>query len=148
MTVEILERPTDAEIESAWGMELLVDMTGCNPDTIRSKKAMREFSRELCKVIGMKRYRGPILFPWALLLPWPRRRWPRFALDNPKVAGITLSQLIWTSNLTFHFAEFDGQGLGNVFSCKKFDIDVAAAFIKEFFGAEGIKVRVIPRGVR
>jgi hypothetical protein len=112
---------------------------------------MRQFSRDLCQVIGMRRYRGPVLFPFTLRLPWPRRRTPRFALDSPKDAGITLSQLIYTSNLTFHFAEggpFKDSAYGNVFSCQKFDVDVAIAFIKEFFNAKGVTARVILRGAR
>jgi S-adenosylmethionine/arginine decarboxylase-like enzyme len=148
-TVQVLERPSDADIAAAWGMELLIDLTGCNPQTIRSKKAMRRFSRDLCKVIGMRRYRGPVLFPFTLQLPWPRRRSPRFAVDNPVVAGITLSQLIYTSNLTFHFAEggpFKNTAYGNVFSCKKFDVDAAIAFIKESFGATGVTARIVLRG--
>lgn len=155
MSVEILERPTNEEIESAWGMELVFDLTGCDPATIRSKRELRRFSRELCKVIDMKRYRAPVIFPLSLLF-LPRRRAKRFALDNPKTAGFTLSQLIYTSNVTIHFAEggdhfaeagdHAGSAFGNVFSCKKFDVDKAIAFIKAFFGATGVEARVLIRG--
>lgn len=147
MTVEILGQPTAEEIANAWGIEMLFDLTGCNPNTIRSPRLVRQFCRDLCDVIGMQRYRAPVVFPFSLA--WlPRRRTPRFALDNPKVAGMTASQLIYTSNLTVHFIEDDNSACGNVFSCKPFDPDKALTFITGFFDATGAQAHVIPRGVK
>lgn len=115
-----------------WGQELVLDLVGCDLATITSHAALAQFSADLCKVIDMEAYGPPIL--------------ERFALDNPDAAGFTLLQLITTSSITFHFSEGRRSAYGNVFSCKRFNADVATAFITRFLGATVMHTEVRNRG--
>jgi S-adenosylmethionine/arginine decarboxylase-like enzyme len=154
---EVVGRPlTEEDTRGAFGMQLLIDLADCNPETIRSKRELRRFARELCEVIDMQRYRGPIFAGavQALLMRFARTvRAKRFALDNPHAGGYTvvsswLVQLIYTSNVTGHLVEANNTACFDVFSCKPFSPDAATAFVMRFFGARQVDARVVIRGRR
>jgi len=114
-----------------FGQELILDLYDCDPQLIRSKKAILEYKDKLCELIKMKKYGKPFC--------------QRFALDNPQAAGYSLVQLIETSSITAHFSELWNRAFINIFSCKTFDADKATEFSKKFFKAEKVKNRVLIR---
>lgn len=105
-----------------YGYELIINLYGCNKDTISSKKKLQEFVDTLCKLIKMKKY-GKTLIPY-------------FGINKAFTKGYTLVQLIETSSITGHFSEYWETAYINIFSCKKFDHQIAKKFTREFFGAE------------
>ena len=115
-----------------WGMELVLDLVGCDPDTIASSAALHLFDERLMPVLDMQPY-GPLILH-------------RFALDNPRAAGYTFVRLITTSAVTIHFGELENTAYVNVFSCKPFDPDKVTAFIRDFFGAILTNTEVRYRG--
>lgn len=115
-----------------WGRELLLDLAGCDLNTITSEPALREFAAGLVDVIGMQAYGEPILH--------------RFALHDPRAGGYTLLQLITTSLISAHFGEGDRVAFINVCSCQWFDADKATAYITKFFNATVTSTRVVNRG--
>jgi S-adenosylmethionine/arginine decarboxylase-like enzyme len=115
-----------------WGRELVLDLDGCDPATISDRDALVRFAAELCERIAMTPYGDPIAV--------------RFALDNPDAAGYSLVQLITTSSIVAHFSELRRSAYVNVFSCRDFDTEDAAAFIAEYFGAERRVGHVLRRG--
>lgn len=121
----------DFNPESSFGMELVLDLYECNPDTIRSEEELRRFVTELCEVIEMKTY-GDMFAE-------------RFALNDIKTAGFSIVQLIETSSITGHFREEINSAYINIFSCKEFDTDVAAEFTKNFFGAKSVESKLLVR---
>ncbi len=114
-----------------YGMELVLDLYDCDPETIRSKKRLREFVDRLCVILKMKKY-GKCYLPY-------------FGLTADHTPGYSLLQFIETSSITGHFAEKTNSAYLNIFSCKEFDPAKAAAFAKEFFGARRMKKRVYLR---
>jgi len=56
-----------------------------------------------------------------------------------------MMQLITTSNICGHFMELDGTAYFDVFSCKKFDIEVAQDVVREFFNPKKMRVNYITR---
>ncbi len=44
------------EAENAWGLLTSIDLHGCNPATIRNADEVKRHVRELCDLIGMKRF--------------------------------------------------------------------------------------------
>ena len=125
--------PTEAGTPGGlWGVELVLDLEGCDRGLISSGKHIRHFARVLCDEIGMTAYGAPVC--------------ERFALDNPEAAGFTLVQLITTSSISAHFAENTGRAFINVFSCKPFDTDRATTFIARYFDARQHTARVLHRG--
>ncbi len=104
-----------------WGMELSLDLYHCNPKYIRDEKKIKRFVIELCELIDMKRFGEPLII--------------RFGRE-PRVAGISMIQLIETSNISAHFADATNAAYINIFSCKEFNPTVAADFCKRFFKAK------------
>lgn len=68
-----------------WGLLTSLDISGCDPEKIRSKEIITQFAIDLCEYIKMKRFGDPIVV--------------RFGAD-PKVQGYSLAQLIETSMIS------------------------------------------------
>ncbi|WP_327007699.1 S-adenosylmethionine decarboxylase [Dactylosporangium sp. NBC_01737] len=119
-------------VGAPWGVELVLDLDGCDRERISNRRVIRRFAEALVQEIGMRRYGRPVC--------------KRFALDNPEAAGYSLVQLITTSSITAHFAENTGRAFINVFSCKDFDVDAAAQFIAAYFRAGRYTAQVLHRG--
>lgn len=107
-----------------WGYHLSIDAAGADLASISSHDNIQAFARELVKRIDMVAYGEP--------------QTVRFGSGNK--AGITLVQLIETSNIMCHFVEDDGRGDGkgsyylDVFSCKTFNNDDVIKCCEDYFG--------------
>ncbi len=114
-----------------YGMELVLDLYECDPETIRSKRKLKQFVDQLCEILKMKKY-GKCYLPY-------------FGLSADHTPGYSLLQFIETSSITGHFAEKTNAAYLNIFSCQEFDPVKAAKFCKEFFGAKRMKKRLYIR---
>jgi S-adenosylmethionine decarboxylase len=117
--------------DGSFGMELILDLSGCSPESVREKESIVGYAQELCKVIDMKAFGEPFV--------------ERFALDNKIAAGYSLVQLIETSSITAHFSEYWNKAYINIFSCKEFDPEAAAEFTKKHFSASEVKQTLLVR---
>lgn len=106
--------------ENAWGLCTAVDLKDCDPDTIRDPAMIRRFVIELCDLIKMKRFGEPTIVHFG---------------PNDRVAGFSMTQLIETSLISGHFANATNAAYLDMFSCKEYGPEEAAAFCKNFFGA-------------
>jgi S-adenosylmethionine/arginine decarboxylase-like enzyme len=113
-----------------WGLEVQLDLYYCNPDTIRSKVQIENWTRELVQLIDMKAYGEPLIVHFG---------------DSPKVCGYSLVQLIETSCITGHFAESTNNAYLNVFSCKEYDPEVVKVFSVDFYEAKGCAINTTAR---
>lgn len=104
-----------------WGWHLVLNLYGCDPQRIQSAEVIRQFVIELCDVIEMRRFGEPTIVNFG---------------EDPRVAGYSLVQLIETSNICAHFANESSAVYLDIFSCKKFDPQVAANFCCETFRAQ------------
>jgi S-adenosylmethionine decarboxylase len=114
----------------AWGMLTSIDITSCDPELIRSSEAIKQYVHELCELIEMKRF-GPTQVV-------------HFGEDE-EVAGFSMTQLIETSLISGHFANKTNNIYIDVFSCKKYDPYLVAAFTKEFFKGEDVNLHIVLR---
>jgi len=114
-----------------FGTELILDLYGCDSETIRSEKKLDRFARSLCRRIRMKRYGDPVI--------------KHFGHKSPSTSGYSFVQLIETSCISGHFSEATNNAYLNIFSCKPFDPDDAAAFCKKYFKARRMRRRVLAR---
>ncbi len=115
-----------------WGKHFLIDMEGCNEDSISNKSHIEKFSYELVSIIKMKAYGKPII--------------EYFANDSVETAGYSLVQLIETSNITAHFAENSRQVFIDIFSCKDFEESKALHVCNNFFSPKKTFTKIINRG--
>jgi S-adenosylmethionine decarboxylase len=121
---------TDYETTRAWGISTAVDLYGCDPDAIRSRERIVQFTHELCDLLGVKRFGETQVI--------------RFG-DDPRVYGYSMVQLIETSLVSAHFAEDSNAVYLDIFSCKWYDAEAAAEYAKEFFRAERIGAKTCLR---
>jgi S-adenosylmethionine/arginine decarboxylase-like enzyme len=112
-----------------WGLLASYDLHGCDPIRIASRSDIREFAKKLVEHIKMKPYGQ------AEIVHFGSGHW----------AGYTLVQMIETSLLSAHFAEFTRRAFVDVFSSKHFDTYDLALFMKEYFQAENVKYSTLLR---
>jgi len=119
------------KINKLYGKELILDLYDCNPEIIRSKKKILEYSEKLCNLIKVKRYGKAIC--------------ERFGFGSDYITGYSLVQLIESSSITGHFSELWNRAFVNIFSCKSFDDKIVSNFTKKFFKAKKVRNRVLKR---
>lgn len=117
---------------SIWGQHLIIDLDGCPRERLVDADHLRKWVAELVETIEMKAYGEPLV--------------EHFASHSHEAAGYTLLQLIETSNICAHFAENLGQVYIDVFSCKRFDNDIAVAVCRKYFEPRSVTTHLIERG--
>ena len=109
----------------------MLDCSGCDHDKITNGDNITAFTKELVKRIDMVAYGEPVV--------------AHFATHDPQKAGYSMMQLIETSNLAAHFVDRDNTMYLDVFSCKPFDNETVCATVREYFGADKIRLNYITR---
>ncbi|OGG95173.1 MAG: S-adenosylmethionine decarboxylase [Candidatus Lambdaproteobacteria bacterium RIFOXYD12_FULL_49_8] len=113
-----------------WGWSTAIDLYECDPELIRSREAITEYVARLVKLLEMKAFGETQIV--------------HFGADE-KVTGFSMTQLIETSLISGHFANNTNAAYLDVFSCKAYDADAAAAFSAEFFKAKSYNQQVLTR---
>ena len=122
--------------EIDYGMELVLDLHDCDPDTF-TRQAIELYFLDLCKLIDME--------PCALHF-WDDEGVPEAERQtNPKTKGTSAVQFILTSSVVIHTLDLLRAVYLNIFSCKCFDSDTAARFSAEAFGSKDWSARVLRR---
>jgi len=111
----------EAVDQAVWGIATSIDIYDCNPETIRDADKIKQFVKELCDLIEMRRFGETLVVHFG---------------EDERVAGYSMVQLIETSLISAHFANQTNATYLDVFSCKAYDKDVVAAFAKDFFGGK------------
>jgi len=120
ITYQTMPEPeTDGRVQP-WGWHLVLNLYDCSPEKIQSADVIYQFVVDLCELIQMRRFGEPTIVNFG---------------DDPRVAGYSLVQLIETSNICAHFANESSAVYLDIFSCKKFDPEVAAQFCIQVFEA-------------
>lgn len=115
----------------SFGWELIMDLYECDQGSISTEESIKRYAREICDVIDMKPYGEPMT--------------PYFGEKQEHTKGYSLLQFVETSSITGHFSEKTGAAYINIFSCKKYDVEKAEKFTKDFFGAKRVSSRYIIR---
>ena len=103
---------------ASWGMLAAIDLHGCDRERLADPDTLRRFVPAVIAAIGMRAH-GPLHLE-------------RFGDDD--LEGWSAMQFIETSSVTLHADEVWGRCFVDVFSCRAFDADVAAAVAVEHFG--------------
>ena len=120
-----------------YGKELILDLHNCDVGRF-TREAIKIYLAMLCdRVIHMERED----LHW-----WDYKGEPEeYAKAPPHLKGISCVQFITTSTIVIHTLEELGTVMVNIFSCKDFDPEAAAAFTGEYFDGEIITEEVINR---
>lgn len=116
--------------KETWGYHLVCDCNGCNAG-ITHKKDIAAFVTELLDVIKMIAYGEPTIV--------------RFAEHVPQASGYSLVQLIETSAISGHFSDNNGDCYLDIFSCLKFDPQLAMNTIQKHFGPQQMYFQFLER---
>ena len=109
--------PTTAAL-SPWGMMAVIDLHDADRERLADPDTIRAFVADVIEAIGMVAH-GPT-------------RLERFGEGD--LEGWSAMQFIETSSLTIHADEVSGRCYIDVFSCKAFDPELAAAIAARYFG--------------
>ena len=113
-----------------WGLLTSLDLYGCNPEIIRDSDKIKQYVRELCDLIDMKRFGECQVVHFG---------------EDERVAGYSMIQLIETSLISGHFANHSNAAYIDIFSCKPYDSQRVADFTKGFFKAKFVEVHSLKR---
>jgi S-adenosylmethionine/arginine decarboxylase-like enzyme len=111
-----------------WGMLVTIDLHGGDRERLADPATIRRFVPALIDAIGMRAH-GPLMID-------------RFG--NDELEGWSALQFIETSSITVHADEVFGRCFVDVFSCRPFDPELAAALAVAHFGGTPA-VRVLER---
>lgn len=114
-----------------FGKKLVIDLDGCDKARINDPAAVRRFATQLVAHLKMRAYGDPLV--------------EDFGHDDPVTSGLTLVQLIETSDITAHFSPYLDEAHIDIFSCRDFDSQAAMEFCAMFFGATSITYTEIVR---
>ena len=101
-----------------WGMLAAIDLHGCERSRLEDPETLRRFVPSLIDAIGMRAH-GPLALD-------------RFGAGE--LEGWSAMQAIETSSITVHADEVSGRCFVDIFSCRPFDADAAAAAAVAHFG--------------
>jgi S-adenosylmethionine/arginine decarboxylase-like enzyme len=101
-----------------WGMMAVIDLQDCDRARLADPDTIRRFVPEVIEAIDMRAY-GPLHIE-------------RFGEGD--LEGWSAMQFIETSSLTIHTDEFGDRCYVDLFSCKAFEPELAAAIAAKHFG--------------
>jgi S-adenosylmethionine/arginine decarboxylase-like enzyme len=113
-----------------WGLLTSLDLYSCNSQTIRSPERIRQYVVELCGLICVKRFGECQVVHFG---------------EEERVAGYSMVQLIETSLISGHFANFTNNAYIDVFSCKPYDPHQVGDFSRKYFEAESMEAHTTAR---
>jgi hypothetical protein len=113
-----------------YGLELIVDMKGCDLSDLTCEKLGR-FLVDLVDRVKMVRHGDPLF-------------WEDHS-GVPHLDGISAVQFIETSNVVCHALPILRAIYLNLFSCKPFDADDALGFCMDYWGASSENHTVVTR---
>ncbi len=113
-----------------WGLSSSIDLYECDLGLMQNADAIKDFVRQLCERIKMRRYGETQVVYFG---------------DDPRVTGFSMTQLIETSLISAHFADASCAIYLDVFSCAPYEPEEVARFASEFFQAKRHRLHVVTR---
>ncbi len=119
-----------------YGVELILDMHGCDPATF-TRESISAYFEKLCVLIDMQR--EDLHFWDDIGVPEEDKQ------TSPHTQGTSAVQFILTSSIVIHALDQLEAVYINMFSCKAFDPKVAEEFSIEWFRSTECSARFIER---
>jgi len=113
-----------------WGLSSCIDLYECDLRLMRDADAIREFVKQLCDRIQMKRYGETQVVHFG---------------EDPRVNGFSMTQLIETSLISAHFAEASCAIYLDVFSCAPYEPEDVAKFALDYFKGRRYNLHAVER---
>jgi S-adenosylmethionine/arginine decarboxylase-like enzyme len=121
---------TELATPPTYGLELLLDLKGCDPERM-GRERIEEYFVLICEQIDMKRHGAPLF-------------WEDFS-GTPHLHGTSAIQFIETSNIVCHALPLLKAVYINIFSCKAFSAETATEISKAFWRASSAVHSIVVR---
>lgn len=118
--------------KEAFGPHLMLDLRECNQEKLRDYDLVFSTLNELPDKIGMTKITQPYVFPYSGLVPEDK--------------GITGTVIIAESHISIHTFQEKDYCFVDVFSCKDFDVEIAAEYLINAFESKDYDKYVVSRG--
>ena len=119
-------------VDESFGPHLMLDLRQCRKDKLSDYNLVFNTLNDLPGKIGMTKITQPYVFPYSGLVPEDK--------------GITGTVIIAESHISIHTFQEKDYCFIDVFSCKDFDVDVAANFLVDAFESKDYDKHVVNRG--
>ena len=119
-----------------YGYELILDLHGCDVSKF-NRNSLDDFFEKLCKAIDMKKCERYFWDDVGLLEEEKQ--------TSPHTKGSSAVQFILTSSIVIHTLDILEAVYINIFSCKKYDIELKEKITREWFGAKQCRTHFIER---
>ncbi len=116
----------------SWGLHTLIDLKGCDPETIRNEDNIHRFVETLIDEIEM--------------VPLSDLSLVYCETTDPNKYGYSFYRMIQDSHISGHLVDIDNSGYIEVFSCKDYDPEKVVDVVQVFFDPQDIVVRTLNRG--
>ena len=127
---------TMTKFKKPYGYELILDLHDCDISTF-NRESLDGFFEKLCEAIDMKKCERYFWDDVGLLEEEKQ--------TSPHTKGSSAVQFILTSSIVIHTLDILQAVYVNIFSCKKYDAELAEKITKEWFGATESKAHFIER---
>ncbi|MCF3652946.1 MAG: S-adenosylmethionine decarboxylase [Aigarchaeota archaeon] len=118
----------------AW-CHLLVDLYGCNVDSLNNKELLEKALRDLSDIMGLRIILGPILVHYA------------GKEGSPSGEGYSGFVVVAESHVSIHTDIRTGYASIDVYSCKEFDVQRIEEYLSQVFEPAEIEKQLILRGL-
>ena len=132
----LAKQDENATSRQVYGFELVIDLHGCESKLFNRNHIDRFFS-DLCELIEMEKCE--VHFWDDIGVPKEEQQ------TLPHTKGTSAVCFILTSSIVIHTLDLLKALYVNIFSCKSFDPEVAAAFTSEWFKATSCNTTFIER---
>jgi len=118
--------------KESFGPHLMLDLMECSKDKLSDYEHVFNVLDDLPEKIGMTKITQPYVFPYSGLVPEDK--------------GITGTVIIAESHISIHTFQEKDHCFVDVFSCKDFDVELAAEYIIEAFESKKFDKYIVSRG--
>lgn len=105
-----------------WGWHLSINASYCDLEKITNRDNVYKFTKQLVNDIDMEAYGEPEIVYFG----------------NGDKSGLTMTQLISTSNICAHFVDEHRAIFLDVFSCKEYDTKLVVELVKQYFDTKHV----------
>lgn len=131
-----MDKLSKKKFPKPYGFELILDLHGCDVSTF-NRESLDAYFKKLCKAIKMQKCER---YFWDDVgLPEVQKQ------TSPHTKGSSAVQFILTSSIVIHTLDLLEAAYVNIFSCKKFDKQLAVKITREWFGAKEAITHFIER---
>jgi S-adenosylmethionine decarboxylase len=114
---------------------LLVDLYGCDVDSLNDKELLEKALRDLSDIMGLRIILGPVLVHYV------GRK------GSPSGEGYSGFVVVAESHVSIHTDIRMGYASIDVYSCKEFDVKRIEEYLNKVFKPAGIEKQLILRGL-